>query len=144
MGSGDWLALSPASWEFHCTWRALGYHSSCSGDKTSGRRKSARCYLTIVAFALDLATLQPREEFFDVGLGHFLQVKVEFGGDLRHVPEHVAEFIFQGLAILFGNSTGLISKDLLHFPDQLPGFVHQPQRGVDNRVIGLDQVPGLA
>jgi hypothetical protein len=100
--------------------------------------------LSFVAAATDHATLETGKQFLDVRICDFLERQIQFGAQLRQIPEHIAEFAFERLPILFGDHTIFVTENLLDFAREFARLVDQPERWVGDRMIAADRLRGFA
>ena len=104
------------------------------GDAVSSRPHGARAGSARVARARQHPALLAREQLVEVGLGDLLELQAGLGGDLGHVPEHVAELARQRLQALVGHDAAVVAQQLLDLLGHLAGLAGQAQRRVDDVV----------
>ena len=72
------------------------------------------------------------------------QREIELGADLGEIPEHVAQLALERLAVGVGDLAVAVAKNLLDFARDFARLIGKAERGVDDGVVGGDDVPGLA
>src|SRR4029450_8242091 len=89
------------------------------------------------AASLQHAALAPREELREVVLGYLVEVEPGLGGELRDVPEDVAELPRQGGAALVGQQAAVVADRLRHLFGTLAALAAQAERGVGQVVARI-------
>jgi hypothetical protein len=100
-------------------------------------RPDAGSALARVAAALEHAAVPARQELREVVAGDLVQVEPGLGGELGHVPEHVAELGRERGAALVAERAAVVADRLLHLLGAFAGLAAEPECRVGQIVAGV-------
>lgn len=89
-----------------------------------------------IALAGEDSPGRPAGKLGDVACDDVLQPETELSADLGQIPQDVAQFEGQGLAVGVRDLAVPVPEDLLDLSRDLPGLIRQAQRGIDDGMIG--------